>query len=54
MTGLSRTSIWRMEKGGKFPRRRQLGPRRVGWIESELLEWMKSRTMVGQCDNFSN
>ena len=46
MTGLSRTSIWRLEKDGDFPERRQLGPRRIGWIESEVLEWMGKRSPV--------
>ena len=32
--------IWKLEKAGKFPRRRQLGPRRVAWIESEVDAWM--------------
>ena len=46
MTGLSRTSIWRLEKAGKFPHRRQLGTRRIGWLESEVLDWMESRMRV--------
>ncbi len=47
-TGLSRTTIWRLEQAGKFPRRRQLTPGRVGWLESEVLEWMESRPPVGR------
>ena len=47
MTGLSRTSIWRLEKDGEFPKRRQLGPRRIGWVESTILEWMETRSPVG-------
>jgi prophage regulatory protein len=45
-TGLSRVTIWRMEKDGRFPKRRQIGARRVGWIESEVDEWMESRPGV--------
>lgn len=35
--------IDRLEKAGKFPKRVQLGPCRVGWIESEVLEWLQAR-----------
>ncbi len=28
--------IARLEKAGEFPKRIQLGPSRVGWVESEL------------------
>jgi prophage regulatory protein len=51
LTGLSRVTIWRYEQAGIFPKRRQLGPRRVGWIESEVLNWMESRTQVDSCES---
>jgi prophage regulatory protein len=38
--------IQRLEDWGKFPKRIRLGngPRsRVGWLESEILEWMRQR-----------
>ena len=35
--------IARLEKAGQFPKRVQLGPNRVGWLESEVLEWLKER-----------
>jgi len=35
--------IARLEKAGKFPKRIQLGPNRVGWLESEVLEWLEYR-----------
>ena len=41
--GLSKVTIWRMEKAGTFPERINLTNRRVGWIESEILEWLESR-----------
>jgi prophage regulatory protein len=50
MTGLSRTTIWRLERDEEFPKRRQLGLRRIGWIESEVLDWMESRAQVGSCE----
>jgi prophage regulatory protein len=35
--------IARLEKAGKFPKRVQIGPNRVGWVESEVLDWLQSR-----------
>ena len=41
--GLSKVTIWRMERSGTFPQRINLTNRRVGWIESEIFEWLESR-----------
>jgi predicted DNA-binding transcriptional regulator AlpA len=30
----------RLEAAGRFPARRQLGPRAVGWAESEVSAWI--------------
>ena len=35
--------IARLEKTGKFPKRVQLGPNRVGWVEGEVLDWLQTR-----------
>lgn len=35
--------IARLEKAEKFPKRIQLGPNRVGWLESEVLEWIENK-----------
>ena len=35
--------IARLEKAGLFPRRVQLGPNRVGWVEQEILDWLDER-----------
>ena len=35
--------IARLEKAGKFPKRVQLGACRVGWVEQEVLDWLKER-----------
>jgi prophage regulatory protein len=42
-TGLCRTSIWRLEQRGDFPRRRQISKNRVGWLVREIKEWAESR-----------
>lgn len=46
ITGLSRTTIWRMENDGTFPRRREIAPRRVAWLASEVREWIQSRKQL--------
>ena len=43
LVGLSRTTIWRMERMGQFPRRVLLSLRAVGWQESELKAWLTRR-----------
>lgn len=35
--------IWRLEKEGKFPKRLKLGPNRVGWLLSEVDDWIRAR-----------
>ena len=42
-TGLSRTTLWRLERRGDFPRRIRLSPNSTGWIESEIEQWIESR-----------
>jgi len=48
--GLSRVSIWRMERLGQFPARVQVSPSRVGWHGSEVQEWIQARPRVDVAD----
>lgn len=50
-TGLSRTTIWRLERKGEFPSRRRLGPNSVGWLKEEVETWIKSRPREGIGDD---
>ena len=43
LTGLSRSSIYAQIAGGTFPKQISLGARAVGWIESEVHEWVIER-----------
>ena len=43
MTGLSRTTLWRMEKYKSFPARVSLGKGSVGWRLSEVQKWVACR-----------
>ncbi len=42
-TGLSRSTIYRWRRAGRFPQAVVLGKRSVGWIESEVDEWIRER-----------
>ena len=42
MRGLSRTTIWRMQREGKFPARRHIGPNAVRWLAEDVEEWIRS------------
>ena len=43
MTGLSRTSIWRLERKGEFPARVPLTAGSVGWRYSEVNSWINQK-----------
>jgi len=47
MTGLSRMTIYRLERAGLFPARRKLGENSVGWIDEEIASWIDSRPSGG-------
>lgn len=42
-TGSSRSSIYEAISRGDFPKPIKLGPRAVGWIESEIDQWVSER-----------
>ena len=46
LTGLSRSTVWRLEKNGQFPARRKLSANSVGWSLIELQAWMQSRNVA--------
>jgi prophage regulatory protein len=43
VSGLSRTTRWRLQRLGMFPRPYQLSSRSIGWLRSEIIEWINSR-----------
>jgi len=43
LTKLSKSTRWRLERDNKFPRRRKLSSRSVGWLLNEIESWMESR-----------
>ena len=42
-TGLSKTTIYRMEMAGNFPRRVRLSGRAMGWWSEDLDAWKAKR-----------
>jgi prophage regulatory protein len=42
-TGLSRSTIWRLEREGDFPKHRRISANAVAWVEDEVLSWIQSR-----------
>jgi prophage regulatory protein len=42
-TGLSRTTVWRLERAGVFPRRYRLSPHAVAWAEHEIEAWARGQ-----------
>ena len=42
-TGLSRSTIYVRIAQGTFPKPVSLGGRAVGWLESEIQEWLQNR-----------
>jgi prophage regulatory protein len=43
-TGLSRSTIWRLERRGAFPKHKRLSTNAVGWLEQEVDQWVRSRS----------
>lgn len=46
ITGISDSTQQRLEKEGLFPKRRQLAPRIVGWLRTEVDDWVSTRETV--------
>ena len=46
-TGLSRSTIWRLERLGVFPKHRRISANAVGWLEQEVNEWVLWRAEAG-------
>ena len=49
-TGLARSTIYLSIKCGTFPRPVPLGARAVGWIESEVSDWIAERVRIARGD----
>jgi prophage regulatory protein len=43
VTGLSRTTIWKLSRAGLFPRKVKLTTRAIGWRASEVSAWVAAK-----------
>ena len=43
---MSRTTRWRLERTGRFPRKRKLSDNAVGWLASEIEAWVAERVQA--------
>jgi prophage regulatory protein len=43
LTGLSRTTVWREVRAGRFPRPINPTPTTTGWFESQIAGWQEER-----------
>ena len=44
--GLSRSTIWRLERRGQFPKHRRISANAVAWVEDELVAWIRAKVDV--------
>ncbi len=51
VTGLGRSCIYQLQAEKKFPQRIKIGERAVGWIESEVQQWVAMRISQSRAPN---
>ena len=44
-TGLSRSTIWRLERQGAFPKHHRISANAVAWVEDEIADWIRSKVI---------
>ena len=50
LTGLSRSTLYLYMQKQQFPNQVKLGPRAIGWVEDEVVEWMRARIEIRNAD----
>ena len=43
LTGLSKSTLWRLRSAGLFPNPKEIAPNRVGWLREDIVKWARSR-----------
>jgi prophage regulatory protein len=51
-TGLSRSAIYQRISEGSFPKQINLGSRAVGWLTSDIENWIKQRVIESKEKKF--
>jgi prophage regulatory protein len=52
-TGLSRAVIYKLKAEGKFPPSIQLSARSIGWLDSDIDEWIAQRVAASHATRVS-
>jgi prophage regulatory protein len=52
--GISETTLRRWMSSERFPRPRQLGPRAVGWVATEVDNWLEERPVAASTSSYSD
>jgi len=42
-TGLAKSTVYNLISQGKFPKQIDLGARSVGWVDTEIEEWLEAK-----------
>lgn len=42
-TGLSRSTIWRLEREGRFPQHLRISPRAIAWRSGQIRAWIAAQ-----------
>lgn len=42
-TGLSRSTVWPLERRGAFPKHIKVSANIVAWLEEDVIEWIRSK-----------
>jgi prophage regulatory protein len=53
-TGLSQSQVYELIARSEFPMQLKLGPKAVGWVESEIEAWIKDKMDARAHDAKSN
>lgn len=53
-TGLSKSTLYALQRARKFPQARRLSPRCVAWLSADVQAWIESRRPASQHEGFVN
>ena len=51
LLGISQPTLWRLENNGELPPKIKISKRCVGWLESDVMEYIQSRKIGSQEEN---
>lgn len=48
LTTYSQSVIYDLVKQGKFPKQKRIGPNRVVWLRSEVVDWLEAKLAAAE------